>query len=212
MTNPDLSTTIYNFNGVDIAFLVFCLLSAGVGVVRGLTREILSVGGWIGAVIGMVYFFPFVRPWIRSVIPSAMVADLVAGGCIFIFLLTLFLVLSQTLSSRVKHSVLGGLDRSLGLLFGLLRGGVLICLGYTVLTFFLPPAKQPDFFRTAKSIPWIQQGEKILKSLIPHELLVTPSIFSDSLEKTPPLQEDIEKTVEALSTLRPAARSLSGQQ
>lgn len=206
MTDPALSPLIYTFNGLDIALLVFCFLSAGVGVIRGVTREILSVGGWIGSIIGTVYLLPFVRPWVHSFIPSAMIADLVAGGVIFILLLTFFLVLSQTISFHVKHSVLGGLDRSLGLLFGLIRGGVLICLAYMVLAFFIPLEKQPEFLRTAKSVPWIQQGEKVLKSFIPRELIATSSTFSSSLEKTLPAQEDIEKAVEALSTLKPISK------
>lgn len=206
MTPPpaDLPLVVHAFNGLDAALLIFCLLSAGVGFVRGVTREILSVSGWIGAIIGTVYLLPFVRPWMHTVIPNTIAADLIASGVIFVFLLTLFLVISQSLSARVKRSVLGGLDRSLGVLFGLLRGGVLICLGYAVLVFFLPPAQQPDFLRTAKSLPWIQRGEKILKSIIPAEFL---AISSDSLNRDtlPSPQEDIEKMVEALSTLRPTA-------
>lgn len=72
----------------------------------------------VGAAVGTTYLFPLIRWHIRALVPNPLIADLLA----FLILLFAFLLLSDSLSSRIKKSVLGGLDRSLGLGFGFVRG------------------------------------------------------------------------------------------
>src|SRR5436190_1814350 len=131
------------FNIVDLAIILLLGLSVLVGIFRGATREVLGIAGWIGALATMFYGLSLFRPLGRHYIHNAMIADLVVAGVLFVLSLAVFILISRTLSIRVKGSLLGGLDRSLGLIFGVLRGVLVICLVYLVLGFFYPPGQVP---------------------------------------------------------------------
>jgi uncharacterized membrane protein required for colicin V production len=209
---PELSSTaiVTSFNWFDGALILFCVLSAVMGLFRGMTREILSIAAWIIAIVGVVQGIGFVLPWVRQWVQQPLLAQLIAGGGIFLLLLTVFLLLSQIISQTIKQSILGGVDRSLGFVFGLVRGSFLICLAYVVMSFALAPEKQPEFLKTAKSTPWIWEGADILKRLIPTDFLTSSVTLGRSLqhsfeEGTKPSPSVVEKTVEALSTFKPSS-------
>ncbi|MGL5720224.1 MAG: CvpA family protein [Alphaproteobacteria bacterium] len=210
---PELSSTVTvtSFNWVDGALILFCALSALIGFFRGMTREVLSVAAWIAAIIGAIQGFQFVLPWVKQWVQHLLLAQLISGIGIFLILLTLFLLFSQMVSQSIKQSMLGGVDRSLGFVFGLIRGAFLICLGYVVASFVWAPEKHPESLKTAKSTPWIREGADQLKRLIPKDFLTSSSTLGRSLqhhleEKEPaafPSSSAMEQTVEALSTFKP---------
>jgi membrane protein required for colicin V production len=72
-------------------------------------------------------------------------------------------------SRRVKQSGLSAVDRSLGLVFGLLRGVVLVCLGYLALSWALPPdeRQQPAWMTHARTLPFLETGADRLRALVP---------------------------------------------
>src|SRR5262245_53770972 len=125
-------------NLVDLSILLVFALSIFVGVIRGATREVLGIAAWIGAFSIVFYGLPLFRPLGRHYIHNTMVADAVVAGLLFILSLAFFILISRTISTKVKGSLLGGLDRSLGLVFGFLRGVLIVCLVYLVMEFFYP--------------------------------------------------------------------------
>ena len=74
---------IQSLSGWDICLLGVCRLSSIIGFVRGFTREISSVGGWLGAAVGTTYLFPLIRWHIRALVPNPLIADMLAGGGLF---------------------------------------------------------------------------------------------------------------------------------
>ena len=116
------------FTFLDIAIGVVLLISGLLAFVRGFVHEVLAVGAWIGAIVVAVFGFPYHRPYARDLIPHELVADAAAGAAIFVVALVVLSLLTRALSDRVKDSALNALDRSLGFVFGLLRGAVLVCL------------------------------------------------------------------------------------
>ncbi len=69
----------------------------------------------------------------------------------------------------VKASALNFLDRSLGFLFGIIRGAVIVCILYLGLSWIMPPAEQPDWVRSARAMPLIENGADMLRALIPED-------------------------------------------
>ena len=57
-----------SINPTDIAVIVILLLSALLAFARGLVREVLSVGAWVGAAFAMLYLFPHVLPIVQQVV------------------------------------------------------------------------------------------------------------------------------------------------
>lgn len=154
-------------NIVDITVAILILVSGLLAYVRGFVHETLSVAGWIGAIAATIYGFPYVRPYARDLIPHQVAADLVAGVAIFVVTLGVLSLITHAISRRVQGSALNVLDRSLGFVFGLARGAVLVALAYVAVEWMLPKPEQPPWLRAARSMPLIESGAALLKSLVP---------------------------------------------
>jgi membrane protein required for colicin V production len=67
----------------------------------------------------------------------------------------------------VRESSLSGLDRSLGLVFGVARGGFILCLGYIGLSMFVMPNEWPLPVLNSRVLPYAYQGATELAGLLP---------------------------------------------
>jgi membrane protein required for colicin V production len=152
-------------NSFDFAVIGIVLLSGFFAFYRGFVREALSIAVWISAAIVALYAIPYVQPLFERVLPKGIVAEVCAGGTVFILALMVLHLVSGALARRVKNSALSPIDRSLGLLFGLARGLLVACLGYLALAWFMPQGeRQPKWFTDARSAPLLAAGaDKILR-------------------------------------------------
>jgi membrane protein required for colicin V production len=158
-------------NIADIIVFVALILSAAIAFARGFVREVLSIGAWVGAALATIYGFPLAQPVARKYIHVALFADILAGVSIFIVALIVLTVISHALAKNVRGSALGAVDRSLGLLFGVVRGAVLICLAYLVMAWAVPPPDRPVWITKSRTMPLIQQGAGMLLKFLPESAL-----------------------------------------
>lgn len=155
-------------NATDVAILVILVISGLFALMRGFVKEVLGVAGWIGAAFATLYLFHTVSPWFRGFIAIPWLADASAGVLIFIVSLVFLSAISHAISQRVNQSNFSALDRSLGLAFGLLRGAVVVCLGYLALGWAFSSAEQyPSWVREARTKPLIERGARLIEQLIP---------------------------------------------
>lgn len=152
---------------LDVAVAAVLLISAFFAFARGFVHELLSVAGWIGAIFATIYGFPYVKPYARQFISQPLVADLAAGVAIFLAALIVLSILTRAVSRRVQESALNALDRSLGFVFGLARGALLVCLAYIGYDLMLPKAEHPEWMRKARSMPLIAAGAGAIVALLP---------------------------------------------
>ncbi|MBC7136294.1 MAG: CvpA family protein, partial [Oceanibaculum nanhaiense] len=145
-------------NATDILVFAILLVSGLLAFFRGFVREVLSVGAWVGAAFSTLYGFQHVRPYARDLIGIDMVADIAAGVGLFIIALIILSVVSNMLAGLVKGSALNAVDRSLGFLFGLLRGAVLVCLAFLVLDWAVAEQERPNWITNAKTMPLVERG------------------------------------------------------
>ena len=157
-------------NPMDLAIIVILLLSAVFAFVRGFVHELLAIGSWVGAALATLYGFPHAQPLARAQIASPLLADMAAGVAIFLVVLVVLSIATRLLCSRVRDSSLGPLDRSLGLLFGVLRGGVLVCIAWLMLLWVMPREDHPDWITEARGLPLVEKGGTLIAGLIPDEL------------------------------------------
>lgn len=155
---------------VDIGVLLILLVSAVLAYARGFVHEVLSVGGWIGAIFATFYGFPYAKPIAREYISLDLAADLTAGIVIFIATLVFLSLLTRSIAKRVQSSALNVLDRSLGFLFGLARGAVLVCVAYIGLELVVPKDEQPTVIQDARTMQLIEPGAALLKSIVPSHI------------------------------------------
>lgn len=133
--------------------------------------EVLSIAGWLGAALVTLWTFNDARPYLRQYIEMQLLADILTGVGIFVVALVIFSTISHLIARVVKGSALSAVDRSLGFVFGIARGAVLVCLAYLLLTWVFPETRRPPWLENARMLPWVQAGSEYLKSLVPQEAL-----------------------------------------
>ena len=145
-------------NLVDLCVLAVIAVSALLGLSRGMVRELLGLASWTAAGYGAWIYGPELMPLTRRAIGNPDLADPSAYVIAFVGLLIVFSLISNLIGRLVSLSALGGLDRTLGLVFGLLRGALLLIIAYIPLAQALPPEKWPAQVREARSLPFIHDG------------------------------------------------------
>ncbi len=174
MDNPSGASAI---NMVDIGVIAVLLISALLAYARGLVHEVLALAAWIGAIFATLYGFPFLQPHARKLTTIDIVADFGAGVVIFVISLVLLSMLTRRISKKVRTSALNAVDRSLGFLFGLARGAVVVCIAYIGLELVYPKDDQPQMVRQARALELVEPGAEILTSLIPENLSAVGTPF-----------------------------------
>lgn len=128
-----------DFTEIDIGVAVIAVISGFLGYGRGFTREIFALFGWaIAGALGL-YGAPFLEPLIRE---APVIGDFLAGSCVLSMIAAITLLVALGLlilsvftplaSSIVLDSALAPVDRALGFVYGVVRGGVLVAVVYFV--------------------------------------------------------------------------------
>jgi membrane protein required for colicin V production len=171
-------------NVVDIVILAVLLLSALAAFSRGFVREVLAVGSWVAAIFAVIYLLAPARPFLRQYISYNLVADIITGAVIFVVTLAVCATLSSYLSRNIRGGALGAIDRSLGLLFGLARGAILVCLAYLLMIWMLPQDKdRPAWLQQARTLPMVADAAIYLRSLVPADMLQRGTAGAESVRR-----------------------------
>lgn len=156
-------------NWVDLVVLAVVVLSGLVAFMRGFVREFLGIGAWlVAAFVASPYgAFPYVQPWMRQQFTDPTTADIVAMAGVFLIILIILSMLARGISDAVQYSVLGGLDRTLGLVFGLARGALLLIVAYILAGHVIAVDQWPPPVLAARSLPTIHRGAEWLATQLP---------------------------------------------
>lgn len=184
-------------NYVDIGVLTVIALSALLAMGRGLVKEVLSMFGWVGAVIVTYLVFvrvPQVRDFAHKQIADPLFADIAAGVAVFTVSLIVLGIINHLVVSRIPTSFLGPLDKSLGLVFGLVRGAVVVAIAHILLVYVLPNrADWPQVVQEARAEPYAAQAAEILTALVPAEVREkTDQIIDQGLEQGETINDNLQ--------------------
>jgi membrane protein required for colicin V production len=116
---------------LDIAIVAILVLSLLLGVWRGFVREIFSLAGWVLAFLAANAVAAPIGDALPTSIARPEVRVLIAFIVVFVFTLSATALAALLVSKLFKAAGLGGVDRTLGGLFGLARG-VVILLAITI--------------------------------------------------------------------------------
>jgi membrane protein required for colicin V production len=161
-------------NWVDLAVAGVVLVSAVFAFYRGFVREVLAIAGWVGAAAVAVYYFADARPFVEQYVSNDLLADVATGGGLFLVSLVVFWLLIHLIVLRVKTSALNALDRSLGFLFGVARGVIVVVLAYMVGEYWLwddADNPRPEWLTEARSLPLIDHTAGLIWAVIPEDVL-----------------------------------------
>jgi membrane protein required for colicin V production len=179
-------------NVTDVVVALVILISGLLAFFRGFVHELLAVVSWIGAGLATLYGFPYLRPQVRELITVPFIADMTAGVAIFLIVLIALSILTRILSRRIRTSSLGPLDRSLGLVFGFLRGALLVCVAWLIFAWLLPREDHPKWITEAKVRPLVERGGVLLVGLLPARLRGGPGAAGSEAEQLRAIRKEYQ--------------------
>jgi len=157
---------------LDGILLAIMLVSAVLAMIRGFSREVLSIVSWIAAAGAAFYLYaqltPSVQQYVPSIASNETVANIIAAAVVFLVTLIFVSVITMKIADFIIDSRIGALDRTLGFVFGAVRGMLLVTVA---LLFFnwLVPEDQPTWVAEAKSKQMLESiGERIV-ALLPED-------------------------------------------
>ena len=154
-------------NIVDIGVIILLAVGSLTGLILGFVRGGLFIVSWLGAAIATFMLFPYLKPYSRQYIEHDFFADVTAGLVIFIITLIILFLISSIIGGWVRNSRLNALDRSLGMLTGIIISGVIMAGSYILIEKIWPPNKQPIWMVNARVLPLIRSGAEALNRLLP---------------------------------------------
>ena len=172
---------------LDIILIAVMLISALLAMIRGFMREVLSIAAWLIAAVVTLYSFSKLLPFAKTYFNNDIVAYAVVIGGTFLGTLLVVSVITVRFSDMVLDSRIGALDRTMGFLFGLARGLVIVVVAFLFFAWLVPDRSQPEWIRGAKSRVVLQGTGDWLMSMLPEDLDAT---ISKRLKKTKPDEEE----------------------
>lgn len=167
---------------IDVLVGAVLLISLLISFFRGFIREVLTIFGLAGAVFGAIMLGPILDPVLFSmladpaaeepqklfgVVPMSLVATILAYGGVFVILMIILSLISHVLSSAAEKIGLGSLDRTLGAIFGLLRGILLLGLLYLPFHSLMDDEQKEAWFGNTATHPYLEWTASAIDSFIP---------------------------------------------
>ncbi len=162
---------MYQMNNVDYIILGVVVVSALIGLSRGLIKEVLSITGWTLATISVIYMLPHLMPFMQKIVENGILAGVLTSLLIFVVFFIIWVCSTGEIVGKIRTSKLNGLDRFLGLFFGIMRAFLLVVLFNIMVGWIIPEDKQEDFLKESKYYKLAGSFAKPLEEMIPQETL-----------------------------------------
>jgi membrane protein required for colicin V production len=154
---------------LDFILIGVMLVSALLAMIRGFMREILSIAAWIIAAVATLYAYSRLLPYAKTYFNNDIIAAGAVIGGTFLGTLLIVSIITVRFSDMVLDSRVGALDRTLGFLFGLARGLIIVVVAFLFFAWLVPPRTQPSWVANAKSRVVLQSTGDWLISLLPDD-------------------------------------------
>jgi membrane protein required for colicin V production len=154
---------------LDLILLGVMLISGLLAMVRGFMREILSIAAWGCAALATLYSFGKLLPTAKTYFNNDTVAAVVVVAGVFVGTLIIVSVITVKISDMILDSRIGALDRTLGFLFGLARGLLIVVVAFLFFSWLVPEKQRPDWVSGAKSRVVLQGTGDWLMALLPDD-------------------------------------------
>ena len=155
------------FDGVVIGVVLF---SAVLAMVRGFSREVLSIASWAGSAAAAFYLYPLVLPFAAKYTSDPKIAIAGSAGVVFLVALIVISFITSRIADFIIDSRIGALDRTLGFLFGVARGLLLIVVAVAFWNWLVGEEQSPNWVKQAKSKPFLDTMVVRLEAMLPGDI------------------------------------------
>lgn len=152
----------------DYAVLGIVGLSVIVSIWRGLVREVMALLSWVVAFFVAQAYADRFALWLPNAIASPSIRLLIAFVLVFLLVLIVAALVSLVISKLVRSVGLGPIDRSVGAIFGLLRGILAVLI--LVLLCGLTSVPRHPVWREAMLSPPLEAIAISVAPMLPQEL------------------------------------------
>lgn len=198
---------------LDAIVAVILLISISIALLRGFIREVLTIfgigGGVLAAYVCGPLLLPFISDWMGvvqgddaeklfGVIPYEYVAYAMSYGLMFIIFVILLSILSHFLAEFAKNLGLGALDRTLGAVFGIVRGVLVLGLLYLPFLHFVSDERKVQWFEDSKSQIYLEITSTWIDGFIPRSVEENIEIGLDNAKNI----SDMGKKLQEMNVLK----------
>lgn len=156
--------------GFDIAVLLLVSLSAITGFARGLVQEILALFAWVFAIFAINRLHTPITLFLEQQMENASAAAVLAFAILLIVPYAVVKLAANWAGQKSRSSVLGPIDRVLGLGFGIVKGMIICVLAFSVLALGYDtvwgPEGRPAWITQSRSYPFVNAGSEELVTMI----------------------------------------------
>ena len=174
-------------NFADWFILIVLIASGVISFARGFTKEFLSLFLWLVSFIAAISLEYLATPKINEFIGNEEISKIISYVVVFIIFIFVGGIVIKFISKIVKWSGASGFDRFFGVLFGLIRGSIVLFVIFLLLPSSL---KTTDLISNSKITPIIQkyapQIEEYFRNLIDNR-----NVVEEALEMIEPLKEEV---------------------
>ena len=176
--------------GLNLAdwFILIVLIASGIiSFARGFTKEFLSLFLWLAAFIAAISLEYLATPKINGFIGNEEISKIIAYIVVFLIFIFIGGMIIKFISKLIKWSGASGFDRFLGVVFGLMRGSIVLF----VIFLLLPSGiKTTDLINNSKITPIIQKYAPEIEAYF-RELIDNRNVMEEALEIIEPLKQEV---------------------
>ena len=176
--------------GLNLAdwFILIVLIASGIiSFARGFTKEFLSLFLWLAAFIAAISLEYLATPKINEFIGNEEISKIISYIVVFLIFIFIGGMIIKIISKLIKWSGASGFDRFLGVVFGLMRGSIVLF----VIFLLLPSGiKTTDLINNSKITPIIQKYAPEIEAYF-RELIDNRNVVEEALEIIEPLKQEV---------------------
>ncbi len=171
----------------DLIILLIVLISSLLGAYRGIVSIFVNFVGFLASIIFAVFIFSYVDVLVEKYIENNIISMIVSGFLAYFISLIIFTFLCNRIVAMLGFVSKGPIDRTLGFLFGLLRGGIIAAMLYMGVAIFstasysraksadeivskIDKEKYPEILKESSSTRFLQNTSEILIELVPSSI------------------------------------------
>jgi membrane protein required for colicin V production len=176
--------------GLNLAdwFILIVLISSGIiSLSRGFTKEFLSLFLWLAAFVAAISLEYLATPKINEFIGNQEISKIISYIVVFIVFIFLGGIIIKFISKLIKWSGASGFDRFLGVIFGLIRGLIVLFVIFLILPSGL---KTTDVISNSKITPIIQKYAPQIEAYF-RDLIDNRNVVEEALEIIEPLKQEV---------------------
>jgi len=176
--------------GLNLAdwFILIVLIASGIiAFARGFTKEFLSLFLWIAAFIAAISLEYLATPKINEFIGNEEISKIISYIVVFVIFIFIGGIVIKFISKLIKWSGASGFDRFLGVLFGLIRGLIVLFVIFLLLPSGL---KTTDLINNSKITPIIQKYAPEIEEYF-RDLIDNRNVVEEALEIIEPIQNEL---------------------